>query len=415
MLNTNQTATTLYRTIETRGGAGAVTREIKRRVRSYNQAQKSKSIAGALQKKIQDSDTLTDPENLENLRSTVKNVFEGYAGISVDNMAGAITGLQNAFSLTNRQAQSLFRTVNRGNVSDITDAIDRLNTITERTVTNSRTMLSRHLEAIDHRTWDADIDAMGNSMNDFGQQIVTAGERLTQFNNQTQETMGSISSLRPRVINLGEGFTMAASSIMAGVQAFFTFKSLVEGWDSGTVGVADIIAGFISLIPVILTIVQLVQHLGTRVKILGTTMTMSMGWFTIAVAGIAALITGIIYLATKETEAEKKARKAAEAAESMKSAAEEAKKVFEDLNNAFNTYDTAVEKLNDCRKGTEEWNQALKEVNNTVLDILKNNPELAKSADLFSRDKYGALIVNEEERDRILEQAERRAVKLQKT
>jgi hypothetical protein len=34
---------------------------------------------------------------------------------------------------------------------------------------------------------------------------------------------------------------------------------------------------------------------------------------------------------------------------------------------------------------------------------------LAKSADLFSRDKYGALIVNEEERDRILEQAERRA------
>jgi hypothetical protein len=43
---------------------------------------------------------------------------------------------------------------------------------------------------------------------------------------------------------------------------------------------------------------------------------------------------------------------------------------MQDLKSAFDSYDTAVEKLNECREGTEEWNEALKEVNNTVLDIL---------------------------------------------
>jgi hypothetical protein len=37
------------------------------------------------------------------------------------------------------------------------------------------------------------------------------------------------------------------------------------------------------------------------------------------------------------------------------------------IKSAFEAYDTAVDKLNECVKGTEEWNDALAEVNKTVL------------------------------------------------
>jgi hypothetical protein len=61
----------------------------------------------------------------------------------------------------------------------------------------------------------------------------------------------------------------------------------------------------------------------------------------------------------------------------MAEEADKAAQSLENIKNGFEAYDTAVEKLNQCTKGTEEWNKALAEVNKTVLQILRDTPELA--------------------------------------
>ena len=45
-----------------------------------------------------------------------------------------------------------------------------------------------------------------------------------------------------------------------------------------------------------------------------------------------------------------------EAADNLKNSAKEAKDQLESLKEAFSVYDTAVEALNSCTKGTDEWN-----------------------------------------------------------
>jgi hypothetical protein len=81
---------------------------------------------------------------------------------------------------------------------------------------------------------------------------------------------------------------------------------------------------------------------------------------------------------------------------------------LEDLRSTFNTYDEAVKALEECTKGTDEWYEALKKVNDTVLDILANNPELMKQSDLFTRNSEGMLELDEAKRAEILAVAEQK-------
>ena len=61
----------------------------------------------------------------------------------------------------------------------------------------------------------------------------------------------------------------------------------------------------------------------------------------------------------------------------MAAGLEQAREAAEDLKSAFDNYDTVVENLEKCTKGTQEWNEALNAVNSSVLELLKEYPELA--------------------------------------
>ena len=134
-------------------------------------------------------------------------------------------------------------------------------------------------------------------------------------------------------------------------------------------------------------------------------------WYvTLIVAAVAALVAITIALVTAESKAEKQAKRSAKAAEEMKESSEDAANALNDIKSAFEAYDTAVQKLEECREGTEEWNNALKEVNNTVLKILQDVPELGANANLFVRDpSTGMLTINESEKENVLAAAEQKA------
>ena len=97
----------------------------------------------------------------------------------------------------------------------------------------------------------------------------------------------------------------------------------------------------------------------------------------VAAAGIAALV---IAISNYETEEEKRLRKLEEKAEGLKSSYDSLKTKVEETAQAFENYDQAVETLYDCAAGTEEWYQALINVNQMADAIIAKSPELAKFA-----------------------------------
>jgi predicted nucleic acid-binding Zn-ribbon protein len=82
--------------------------------------------------------------------------------------------------------------------------------------------------------------------------------------------------------------------------------------------------------------------------------------------GIAAAIIGSLYgiykliesLVNAETEEEAALRKANEAMEEAKQAAKDTKSAYESLKNAVSNYDDAINALEKCTKGTQEWRDA---------------------------------------------------------
>ena len=131
-----------------------------------------------------------------------------------------------------------------------------------------------------------------------------------------------------------------------------------------------------------------------------------------AVAAIALLVIGIKALVNWYNKDAIAAKQAAANAKAMADASKEAADRAQQLKEAFNKYDTVVEKLNQCKKGTQEWRDALAEVNSTVLDILTQFPELVGQLEV-TRGKNGELILNNT--DEILAQAEATAERLKVT
>lgn len=105
-----------------------------------------------------------------------------------------------------------------------------------------------------------------------------------------------------------------------------------------------------------------------------------------AIAVIAALGYAIkvsIDLYNKDAIAAERAEKAYK---NLSDQANEATSKVEQIVSAFEEYDSVVEKLKECDKGTEEWQNALDDVNNKIWDILEAYPELAKFDNLFTED-----------------------------
>ena len=102
--------------------------------------------------------------------------------------------------------------------------------------------------------------------------------------------------------------------------------------------------------------------------------------FLVPLALVVAAVWGLVkaFQAAQAASPEGKLKAAQENAEKLKTALDEATQAANDLKSAFDTYDSVKEKLDSCTKGTQEWYEALRDVNDQVLDMIAKYPELAK-------------------------------------
>lgn len=126
------------------------------------------------------------------------------------------------------------------------------------------------------------------------------------------------------------------------------------------------------------------------------------GWI---IAGVAALVALFVALSStmEDNSAAAKMDAAAEATERAEAATNAASEAYDNLMSSFDEYDNAQESLQELTKNTQEWKQALLEVNQQVLEMLETYPELAK---YIERGEYGQLTITEEGRQKQMEAAE---------
>lgn len=127
------------------------------------------------------------------------------------------------------------------------------------------------------------------------------------------------------------------------------------------------------------------------------------------VAIAAAAIGGLVFICKELYNAYNAdkigAEKAAEAAQNLSHAADEAASSLQGIESAIENYDSLIETLEECKNDVDKWNEALKNVNNSIWDILDQYPELAKMSNLFKAD--GTL--NRDTVDQFIEEKETQA------
>ena len=119
------------------------------------------------------------------------------------------------------------------------------------------------------------------------------------------------------------------------------------------------------------------------------------------VGTIALVVKGFQWLESKSPAGQLRA--AEEEAKALTDALNDAKTKANELKSTFDNYDSLVEKLNSCTRGTEEWNAALKEVNDATADILQKYPELLSMENLFNEDG----VINQDIIDNMVEKADK--------
>ena len=106
------------------------------------------------------------------------------------------------------------------------------------------------------------------------------------------------------------------------------------------------------------------------------------------VLGIVAAL-GLLAFGIKEIIAAQpgaKLKRLSEASKNLSQNLEDVKNKADALKSTFDEYDTIVDKLNNCTKGTQDWYDTLDEVENKISDIIEEFPELLENENLFNSD-----------------------------
>lgn len=148
---------------------------------------------------------------------------------------------------------------------------------------------------------------------------------------------------------------------------------------------------------------EVISGIGQAITIVGTALSMIPPILTLisshpivaivvaVLIAIIALVTTIIVLCEKASP-EAKLKAAQEAANQAAEAADRAAESYDKLKESLDGLSDKYDALDNLTRGTKEWNEAVQDINNSVLDLIEEYPELAK----FVENKEGVLSIDVE-------------------
>lgn len=266
-----------------------------------------------------------------------------------------------------------------------------------------------------------------NQINDKINVTGQAGERMGRSNNGVNaDISGDIPDLEPeeddvRKIDyqsMATGFAQVASSAAMAATMVSNF------WDTMTDESASAGEQFLSFLMMVGMLIPTIQSLNSGIVLLAkgfglievsakgaTIATVAQAaaskiaelaakkmWAAIlgpigaVLIGIGAVIA-ILKILGNENSLQKQIEANRKEMESLNSAVEECKNKMDELTSKLDEYNGLIDILRSCTTDSEEWAEALQEVNNKVLELLQLFPQLAP---YISRDEQGVLTIDKE-------------------
>lgn len=345
-------------------------------------------------KKAQDKKGQDDLEkNTKDTQKAVESLTEAYGefGASGENLdkvkeqaKGLVDQLHSMGDVSDGSQHLLNNLIDNASEQTIDAVINKLKdlTVASNNVTD---------EVIDNISrLDAAQAERGNSEQYQQRQQTTQGE-VENGPQDEEKTKQSLVDIASGLVEIGTAGTVAAISVSS------VFDAIREGKDAGDI-FTTIGGSIVTLIPTIGTIIGALTSLnlvsvtaGTGITVFGKTIqiagiTAQSGWLWIT--GIIAAITIFAGLAISFGKAiaeaiynaslEGQLEAANEELDAMNSLLDATTEKVDNLKNAWDKYDEVKSTLDNCTKGTEEWEDALAAVNQQVLEILQTYPELAQ-------------------------------------
>lgn len=227
----------------------------------------------------------------------------------------------------------------------------------------------------------------------------------------------SMEKAAQKPITFGQAFISAAGMITNCVQVINTFTNTLDILNDEEASTKDkIIAlatGIGSIIPAIISIASGFKAASGGVMLFGNSVKIAFPILLAIEVAIAAII-GLLYALNKELKnasPEGQLKKTKKAVEELTTAEQEAKEAADNLRSAIEAYDSAIEKLEDCKRGTEEWRDALLEANEAAVDIINTASGLSGEdiRNLYSRNADGLIEFDEQGLNTLQSQADKNA------
>lgn len=218
-----------------------------------------------------------------------------------------------------------------------------------------------------------------------------------------------IQDLGTKITAVGQAAMATAMAINTLKGAFDTFKGMADGTISPLEGIVSIISSVgMSAMMVIPAIQSLgVAFLGAEAQGASLGVVLEGLWakmlpalpYIAAIAGIVAVLYAVHQAVTANARA---AKEAAESARAASEAYDETKKSFDGLKSSIENYQSARNAIDDMAAGTEEWNNAIQDCNDQVMDLISKYPELANEV----KNVNGQMKLSDEALNKVLQKGQ---------
>lgn len=273
---------------------------------------------------------------------------------------------------------------------------------------------------------DSTIQSMIQHLQEMYHNQNNLNDKTDELNSKYEHLKELIKQAQGQQKNWADGIVNIANSLSAVASIVNTIKGAMETLEdpdaSSWEKLSSVLMGIGTIIPMLTmmfnqntiasyaaTGAHIAQAIGLKsINLAAAEAAGSIGAFTASISvllGTVAIAIGVIAALAfiiKEvynSSAEGKLKKAQQALDNLTEAATEAKTAADGLKNSIESYDGAIDKLENCKRGTEEWKQALIEANDAALEIINTASNLSGNdiRNLYFRDKDNLIHFNTEQ------------------
>lgn len=357
-------------------------------------------------------------------------VFENYTKLKVSVGDGNLFKEENSAALTSVKNQiiAITDTIPEAmrDATGLSEALRQMNTASDQDQleTAITTIIEKLLEAKIQGKDLRDVlySVFGARMERLDENFVALSLNEQQAAESAKGLKGLIENFKPdHVISMSEAFTSCAASLGNIATLGNSVKSVITVVNDDSINNWEKFSAVVSGTSMALTSAFSLLKNGSKtityVKGAFTALAGAVGGVGAAIGVIAGVAAGVAVLgvaiyglvkAIKDAKAaspEGQLESAKKNTEAMTIAAQQAEQAYQELSDTINKYGTAIDKLEDLKKGTDEFTAALLEANDAAW-VLINGNDLEFGKDWWYDPETGATVISQEAKTRITKEAQ---------